>query len=90
MTHNSIIIDIVSVLNDLEYVYVRDMDIFKDMWDKLMKVHECDEHVLKDKTENLKGKYDDAIWWKHYSLQYKDKRDHFYYQRHSAFPTLFL
>jgi hypothetical protein len=57
--HNSLMIEIASALNDLEFDDVKNCANAKKMWDKLALVHGGDPNLLRAKVESLRGKYDD-------------------------------
>lgn len=57
--HSLVMLEIASVLNDIEYVDIKGINNVKDMWDKFLTIHKGDEHALKVKFDSLKGKYDE-------------------------------
>ena len=54
LIHNSMMIEFASVVHNYECVDIQDLPSAKQMWDKVVKVHGGDEHVLQAKVEGLK------------------------------------
>ena len=53
-------IEIDSLLNDIEFDDIKKYSIAKEMWDKLLLVDGSDQNVLREKSESLRGKFDDT------------------------------
>ena len=52
-------LEIASILIYLEFDDIKECDIAKYMWNKLVKIHGGDNNLLRAKLENLRGNFDD-------------------------------